>query len=179
MYLNQNHSWSEHTSWRPELGCSEPGSWKGCIFSWIRFRPCILHQEWLWMWSALNKQFSVRYLEVVRESKKGACEAGNTLRTLLLGSAFPFSIWAISSLMDIRASQNLSNSACKKKTTNILKLPKNKKDKNAERVNLAFTFGGFNHECSWNWPGHRRSMETIIHETFCNIFRLYSCGILP
>lgn len=38
----------------------------------------------------------------------------NTLRTLFWTSAFPFSICAISSLIEMRASQNLSNSACKR-----------------------------------------------------------------
>lgn len=36
-----------------------------------------------------------------------------TLRTLFWTSAFPFSICAISSLIEMRVSQNLSNSACK------------------------------------------------------------------
>lgn len=37
-----------------------------------------------------------------------------TFKTLLLISALPFSISAISSLIDMRASQNLSSSACER-----------------------------------------------------------------
>lgn len=59
-------------------------------------------------WTSVSMQLSTTVV-----SHKKSMELALTLRTLLLASTFPFSICAISSLMEIRASQNLSISACK------------------------------------------------------------------
>lgn len=82
-----------------------------------------------------------------------------TFRTLLLISAFPFSIWAISSLIEIRASQNLSNSACK---MCLYLLGRECEEKRSywdqaracvkKEGYLAFTLCGFDHECARDRP---------------------------
>lgn len=43
---------------------------------------------------------------------------------------------------------------------------------------LALTFSWFDHECARNWPRHRRSVKSVVHETLSDVFRLDSSRVL-